>query len=397
MDSESLGNVEVNERLTDDYMTHDIIIPDSTFVYNSRLNITGLKRKLFEGFPIQCLTPLVMDAPSDGYARRLDFGKYDVYVYIKSSTGERDIVVHADTTVNGALWGAYLFYPDSDAYKMILIDKDQKMCCQLDMTEHAYLNGAYAFIGFSEGAYFQKYTFEQKFTKPPLRYTEASLVKAMEENGIGRPSTYASIISVLTKRAYYDKNGKYMVPTELGEVVCDTLTKYFPDIINLKFTANMEKELDSIEEGVEWQSIVSDFYPNFIQEVKIAFYDGNNVKLNAEVSDVPCDKCGAMMVVKEGRYGKFLACPNYPSCKNIKNLHETIVGTCPYCGSDIAKKTSKAGKIFYGCTSYPKCTFALWDLPAPSLCPECNKPMKVVTVKGQTKYVCTACPHSELK
>ena len=244
---------------------------------------------------------------------------------------------------------------------------------------------------------FQKHTFEQKFTKPPLRYTEASLVKAMEENGIGRPSTYASIISVLTKRAYYDKSGKYMVPTELGEVVCDTLTKYFPDIINLKFTANMEKELDSIEEGVEWQSIISEFYPHFIQEVKLAFYDGSSVKLNAEVSDVPCDKCGAMMIVKEGRYGKFLACPNYPSCKNIKNLHESIVGKCPYCSSDVAKKVSKTGKIFYGCTAYPKCKFALWDLPAPTLCPECNKPMKVVTVKGQTKYVCTACPHSELK
>ncbi len=243
----------------------------------------------------------------------------------------------------------------------------------------------------------KKITHEQKFTKPPQRYSEATLVKAMEENGIGRPSTYASIISVLSKRTYTEKDGKHMLPTALGEAVCDTLTKYFPDILDLKFTANMEKDLDSVEDGTEWQKVISDFYPGFIKEVKEAFYDGGAVKVEAEESDVVCDKCGARMIIKEGRYGKFLACPNYPKCKNVKNLNEHIVGKCPECGADVAEKQTKTGKTFYGCTAYPKCKFAMWDKPAPYLCPECGKPMKVVNGNGQTKYVCTGCKHTELK
>ncbi|HCJ01389.1 MAG TPA: type I DNA topoisomerase, partial [Clostridiales bacterium] len=239
--------------------------------------------------------------------------------------------------------------------------------------------------------------YEQKFTKPPQRYTESSLIKAMEENGIGRPSTYASILSVIAKRAYTEKEGKNLKATELGETVCDTIVKYFPDIMDLKFTAKMEKELDEVEEGRKWQDLIGAFYPGFISEVKLAFHDGQAVKKEEVVSGVKCDKCGAMMVVKEGRFGKFLACPNYPNCKNILSMDSEVVGTCPLCGKDVLKKHSKAGKVFYGCSDYPKCKFASWDIPAPHLCPNCKSTMIVKKSKGKEKYVCTSCKYEEEK
>ncbi|MBQ7712653.1 MAG: type I DNA topoisomerase [Clostridia bacterium] len=242
---------------------------------------------------------------------------------------------------------------------------------------------------------FKELKYEQKFTKPPQRYTESTLIKAMEENGIGRPSTYASILSVIAKRAYTEKEGKSLKATELGETVCDAIVKYFPDIMDLKFTAKMEKELDEIEEGRKWQDLIGAFYPGFISEVKKAFYDSSAVKREEVVSDVKCSKCGAMMVVKEGRYGKFLACPNYPSCKNILSADNKVVGTCPICGKDVTEKHSKAGKVFYGCTGYPSCKFASWDIPAPHLCPKCKGTMIVKKGKGKTRYVCTSCKYEE--
>jgi len=239
--------------------------------------------------------------------------------------------------------------------------------------------------------------YEQKFTKPPQRYTESSLIKAMEENGIGRPSTYASILSVIAKRAYTEKEGKSLKATELGETVCDAIVKYFPNIMDLKFTAKMEQELDEVEEGRKWQDLIGAFYPGFIEQVHGAFRDGSAVKKEAVVSDVKCNKCGAMMVIKEGKYGKFLACPNFPNCKNILSMEEETVATCPVCGKPVVKKHSKAGKLFYGCSDYPKCKFASWDIPAPHLCPECHSTMIVKKSKGGTKYVCTSCKHTEDK
>ena len=239
--------------------------------------------------------------------------------------------------------------------------------------------------------------YEQKFTKPPQRYTESSLIKAMEENGIGRPSTYASILSVIAKRAYTEKEGKALKATELGETVCDAIVKYFPDIMDLKFTAKMEKELDEVEEGRKWQDLIGAFYPGFIDHVHKAFRDGSAAKKEAVLSDVRCNKCGATMVIKEGKYGKFLACPNFPDCKNILSMEDEVVATCPVCGKDVLKKRSKAGKTFYGCSDYPRCKFASWDIPAPHLCPECHSTMIVKKGKSGTKYVCTSCKHTEDK
>lgn len=241
---------------------------------------------------------------------------------------------------------------------------------------------------------------EQKFTKPPLRYTDSTLVKAMEENGIGRPSTYAATITVLAKRKYTDKEGKYIIPTELGELACDCLCKYFPYIMDVKFTSNMESDLDKIEDGsTEWQSVIADFYPGFHERVLKARGDHTTkVKPKEEVSDVVCDKCGAMMVIKEGRYGKFLACPNYPKCKNIKPLNEAVA-KCPKCGGDVYKRISKKGKPYYSCANYPSCDFYSWDIPAPILCPECGSYMKMTKDKdGNTKYSCSSreCKYTQI-
>lgn len=237
---------------------------------------------------------------------------------------------------------------------------------------------------------------EQKFTKPLPRYSEATLIKAMEENGIGRPSTYATVISVLTKREYVTKEQKLFKPTQLGETVTEFMEQWFRNIVDIHFTADMESKLDKIEHGAEWQKIIEDFYPGFADEVARAAYNGTRkVVLPEDVSDVICEKCGERMIIKEGRYGKFLACPNYPACKNIKNFVEPV-GKCPVCGGDITKRYSKTGKIFYGCANYPKCKFMSWEIPAPILCPKCGKTMRIVEDSDGKRYVCTdkTCNHT---
>ena len=305
---------------------------------------------------------------------------------------------------------------------------------------------------------------EQKFTKPPLRYTDASLVKAMEDKGIGRPSTYASIISVLNKRKYVVKEGKYMVPTEVAFEITDLLVKYFTDIMDVGFTAKMEDKLDGIEEGgTDWHKIIADFYPPFAEKLIFAANDGDemtdilcekcghpmirksgrygkylacsnypecsNIKSEgAEISSTKCPKCGANMVVKSGKFGKFLACPNYPECnatlpfdseiskekcpncgafmyirngKNGKYLScpkcntnrpiAEIAGVCPVCGAPTRRMKSKAGKIFYSCSNYPKCKFMSWEQPTGEKCPKCGKYL----VKKGKKICCSSCDYTK--
>ena len=234
---------------------------------------------------------------------------------------------------------------------------------------------------------------EQKFTKPPTRYTEASLVKAMEEKGIGRPATYAPTILVLLNRNYTNKDGKFLVPTELGITVTEFLEKYFKDIMNISFTAEMENKLDAVEEGEEsWQNVVAKFYDGFEDDVKRAMY-GDKVKVAPVESDVICDKCGAKMVIREGRFGKFLACPNYPKCKNIRSLKPEVkkesVGKCPICGKDVFERRSKTGKIFYGCSGYPDCSFISWEIPTTKKCPKCGQYLTVKEMKKVNRYTCS--------
>lgn len=199
------------------------------------------------------------------------------------------------------------------------------------------------------------FTKEQKFTRPPARYTDASLVKAMEEKGIGRPSTYASIISVLTKRHYVEKDGKYMVPTEVAYKITDMLVHYFDDIMDVGFTAKMETDLDKIEEGgTDWHKIIADFYPGFAEKLKTASTDGD------ELTDIKCEKCGHPMIRRNGKYGKYLACSNYPACSNIISESEQEVSSvrCPKCGANMVVKSGKYGK-FLACPNYPECSSIL--------------------------------------
>ena len=211
----------------------------------------------------------------------------------------------------------------------------------------------------------QKIEPKQSFTEPPPRYTEASLVKALEEKGIGRPSTYSPTITTILERRYIEKEQKQLVPTELGKVVNKLLTENFSDIINVEFTAKIEEEFDEVAEGKEnWKQVIRDFYGPFEKEVEKVDKELEHVELTEEVSDVPCEKCGRMMVIKYGRYGKFLACPGYPECKNAKPFVETIDVPCPKCGGKIQVRKSKKKRKFYICEHNPEsCDYISWNKP----------------------------------
>ncbi|MDR0952108.1 MAG: type I DNA topoisomerase [Oscillospiraceae bacterium] len=234
-------------------------------------------------------------------------------------------------------------------------------------------------------------TKEQQFTQPPSRYTEATLIRAMEENGIGRPSTYAPIISTITSREYVVKEGKYLKPTILGGVVTGLMEEHFPDIVNLKFSANMEVQLDAVEEGkVGWKQVLRDYYDGFSKELEGAeeALDGKRIPIPAELSDESCDKCGRQMVVKSGRFGRFLACPGYPECDFTKPLVLEMPGKCPKCGGRILKRTSKKGYTYYACEKGTDCGFMSWNVPVKETCPECGKTLFKLSGKGRKTPFC---------
>lgn len=235
----------------------------------------------------------------------------------------------------------------------------------------------------------------QHYTTPPARYTEATLIKALDENGIGRPSTYAPILANIMQRDYIEKEKKSLKPTQLGVVVVDLLAKHFKAIFDIKFTAGMENNLDLIATGeLGWENTIADFYADFEKHLSTAENElnGKRVKVPEVESDVICDKCGAKMVVKSSRFGKFLACPNYPQCKNTKPVPEDeIKQPCPKCGSKLIKRNSKkTGKAFYGCSNYPKCDFASPGLPTGDICKECGS--YIISGRGRKYCMNSACP-----
>lgn len=216
----------------------------------------------------------------------------------------------------------------------------------------------------------------QHFTQPPARYTEGSLIKALEENGVGRPSTYATIVSTIVKREYVSRKSKQLHPTELGETIVNLLKDKFKNIVNVKFTAQMESDLDSVGEGKQdYVKMLHSFYDDFeanLKRVK-ADMDGVKIQLKEDITDIPCEKCGRMMVVKVGRFGKFLACPGYPECKTTKPFVVETNAVCPVCGGKVISKKSKRGYTFFGCDNWPECNFMTWDKPTNEKCPKCGK------------------------
>ena len=231
---------------------------------------------------------------------------------------------------------------------------------------------------------------KQHFTQPPARYNEASLVKALEELGIGRPSTYASIITTIQDRQYVEKKQKNLYPTELGKVVTKLLEQYFEQIVNLEFTADIESKLDIIAEGNnQWKEIVSNYYEPIEKNLEVASKEIEHINMD-EATDEVCEKCGSPMVIKHGRFGRFLACSNYPDCKNAKPILQKLGIKCPKCGEgDIIVRKSKKGKVFYGCSKYPDCDFVSWDKPTGNKCPDCGSPLVETDKKSKHKEKCS--------
>lgn len=214
---------------------------------------------------------------------------------------------------------------------------------------------------------------KQHFTQPPSRYTEGSLVRVLEEKGIGRPSTFAPTVTTIIARGYVSREKKSLYPTELGRMVNSMMEEYFEDIVDTEFTADLEDKLDAVEEGdADWKEIIREFYPGFKKALDIAEQQIEKVEIKDDPSDEPCDKCGAMMVYKMGRFGKFLACPNFPECRNTKPILNYIEAPCPSCGARLMEKTSRKNRKFFGCEHYPECEFVSWEKPVVEKCPQCG-------------------------
>ena len=231
---------------------------------------------------------------------------------------------------------------------------------------------------------------KQHFTQPPSRFSDASLIRELEENGIGRPSTYAPTITTIVSRGYVQRSKKTLVPTELGTVTTDIMKQNFKDIVDVDFTAHMEQELDDIEDGkLDWINVLSEFYPGFEKQLEEAHKNIEKVEIKDKVSDVPCEKCGRMMVYKLSKFGRFLACPGYPECKNTKTIRVGTGVECPKCGGEILIKQSKRGRTYFGCEHWPKCDFMAWDTPVKDeRCPECGGLLMKKNGRGAKVYCC---------
>ncbi|RHW36418.1 type I DNA topoisomerase [Neobacillus notoginsengisoli] len=238
---------------------------------------------------------------------------------------------------------------------------------------------------------------KQHFTQPPPRYTEARLVKTLEELGIGRPSTYAPTLDTIQKRGYVALDNKRFVPTELGEIVIDLMMEFFPEILDVDFTAKMEQNLDDVEEGkMKWVEIISDFYEDFEKRLKKAELEMQEVEIKDEPAGEDCENCGNPMVFKMGRFGKFMACSNFPDCRNTKAIVKHIGVTCPKCEKgQVIERKSKKKRIFYGCDRFPECDFLSWDKPLPRNCPKCDNVLIEKKLKKGVQVQCSSCDYKE--
>ena len=291
--------------------------------------------------------------------------------------------VSADIEANGCMFRASGYSVKFDGFMTLYVestdseDGSKKMLPELKADDKLKLRSI---------------TGNQHFTQPPPRFTEASLIKALEENGIGRPSTYAPTITTITSRRYVEHEGKALKPTNLGEVITDLMKDHFKKIVDAKFTAEMENNLDEVEHGEKnWVSTLHEFYDDFSKTLKKAeeAMDGKRVKVPDEETDVVCELCGRNMVIKYSKFGKFLACPGFPECKNTKKIVTETEGSCPRCGKKMLLKKSKKGRSFYGCEGFPDCSFMTWNVPTKEICPQCGKTLFMKGGKSG-KLVCEA-------
>jgi len=232
---------------------------------------------------------------------------------------------------------------------------------------------------------------EQHFTQPPARYTEATLVKTLEENGIGRPSTYASILSTIQARGYVNRESKRLYPTETGIIVNDLLVKGFSSIVDVKFTSFLEEELDKVAEGEKnWRKVVGEFYSEFEPALNQAIVELPKTKPEPEKVGRPCPECGRDLIIRQGRFGKFISCSGFPGCKYTEPIIQNIGIPCPVCGKNIVVRRSKNGRVFYGCSAYPECQFVSWKKPVKTKCPECGG---LMVEMSKNKIQCADCKH----
>ncbi|MEW8972207.1 MAG: DNA topoisomerase, partial [Mesobacillus sp.] len=238
---------------------------------------------------------------------------------------------------------------------------------------------------------------KQHFTQPPPRYTEARLVRTLEEMGIGRPSTYAPTLDTIQKRGYVSLDNKRFVPTELGEVIHELMLEFFPEILDLEFTAKMEQNLDNIEDGkINWVKVIDEFYRDFEKNLEVAEKEMQEIEIKDEPAGEDCDQCGSPMVFKMGRYGKFMACSNFPECRNTKAIVKEIGVKCPKCEEgNIIERKSKKRRIFYGCDRFPECDFLSWDKPLARKCPKCENMLVEKKLKKGVQVQCTECDYKE--
>jgi len=361
----------ISEKYGKDYL------PESPRYYKSKNNAQDAHEAIRPTMP--ALTPMQVKESLTSDQYKLYKLIWERFIASQMANAEYD-TVSVDVDANGYIFKATGFTVKFDGFTALYVEgkdeEEEKASALPKLTKGDTLK-----VKSLEG--------KQHFTEPPARFTEASLIKILEENGIGRPSTYSPTITTILARNYIEREGKQLKPTSLGEITTKLMKEQFASVVDAKFTAQMENNLDLIEEGKKpWVSVISEFYDDFAKTLKSAEENmqGTHMKVPDEETDVICDKCGRNMVIKSGRFGKFLACPGFPECRNTKKIVVETKGDCPLCGGKILEKKSKKGKKFFGCEHNPKCSFLSWDAPIDEKCPECNKSLLKKQGKGAKIY-----------